>query len=140
MATGLIVGWSATEGDKYARAASVTPALGDGEFRLLEGESWRDEYLAEMTAFPGGAHDDFVDATVQALIFLRKPREPGIIEFFRKKAIAMANGSTYPPATRWLCASYSASLAARNCFAGKDLRRRAGKGPPVSADCATPAR
>ena len=37
------------------------------------------DYLAEMTAFPGVAHDDFVDATVQALTFLRQPPEPGIV-------------------------------------------------------------
>jgi predicted phage terminase large subunit-like protein len=52
------------DGDKYARAASITPAMDGGQFWLLEGASWSEDYLAEMTAFPGAAHDDFVDATV----------------------------------------------------------------------------
>jgi len=37
----------------------------------LEGAAWSSDYIAEMTAFPGSAHDDFVDATVQALSHLR---------------------------------------------------------------------
>jgi mono/diheme cytochrome c family protein len=82
------------DGDKYARAASITPAMDGGHFWVLEGASWSDDYLAEMTAFPGAAHDDFVDATVQALVFLRAPPEPGIIGFYRNQAIAASTGTT----------------------------------------------
>jgi len=82
------------DGDKSARAASITPAMENGNFRVLEGAGWLDEYLAEMTAFPGAAHDDFVDATVQALTFLRQPPEPGIITYYRELAIAAATGTT----------------------------------------------
>jgi predicted phage terminase large subunit-like protein len=74
------------DADKFARAASITPAMENGQFWLLEGAPWADEYLAEMTAFPGGAHDDFVDATVQALNYLRERPESGIFEFYRKRA------------------------------------------------------
>jgi phage terminase large subunit-like protein len=35
-----------------------------GHFWVLEGAPWSGDYLAEMTGFPGVAHDDFVDATV----------------------------------------------------------------------------
>jgi predicted phage terminase large subunit-like protein len=81
------------DGDKYARAASITPAMDGGHFWLLEGASWSEDYLAEMTAFPGAAHDDFVDATVQALTFLRQPPEPGIIGFYRNQVIAASTGT-----------------------------------------------
>ena len=81
------------DGDKFARAASITPAMEGGHFWLLEGAPWSDDYLVEMTAFPGGAHDDFVDATVQALTFLRQPPEPGIIEYYRNLAIAASTGT-----------------------------------------------
>ena len=64
-----------------------------GHFWLLEGAFWSDDYLAEMTAFPGAAHDDFVDATVQALTFLRQPPEPGIIGFYRDQVIAQSTGT-----------------------------------------------
>ena len=81
------------DGDKYARAVSITPAMDSGQFWLLEGASWSDDYLAEMTAFPGAAHDDFVDATVQALTFLRQPPEPGILTYYRNLAIAASTGA-----------------------------------------------
>jgi len=89
------------DGDKLARAASITPAIEGGHFWVLEGASWSDEYLAEMTAFPGAAHDDFVDATVQALTFLRQPREPGIIGFYRNQVIAASTGATDAFADGW---------------------------------------
>ena len=84
------------DGDKFARAASITPAMEGGHFWVLEGASWSDDYLAEMTAFPGAVHDDFVDATVQALTFLRQAPEPGIIEFYRNQVIAASSGTTDP--------------------------------------------
>ena len=82
------------DGDKLARAASITPAMEAGQFWLLEGAAWADDYLAEMTGFPGAAHDDLVDATVQALTFLRQPPEPGIFGFYRDLAIAASTGAT----------------------------------------------
>jgi len=75
------------DADKYARAASTTPAIENGQFWLLEGAPWGGDYLAEMTSFPGGAHDDFVDATVQAMNYLRERQEPGIMEYYRKIAM-----------------------------------------------------
>ena len=32
-----------------------------------------------LTAFPAGAHDDWVDAVAQALNYLRESSEPGMI-------------------------------------------------------------
>jgi len=79
------------DGDKLARAASITPPMEGGHFWVLEGASWSGDFLAEMTAFPGAAHDDFVDATVQALTFLRQA-EPGIFEYYRNLVIARSPG------------------------------------------------
>lgn len=84
------------DADKFARAASVTPLMEGGHFWVLEGASWLEAYLAEMTAFPGAAHDDFVDATVQALTFLRQPPGLGIIAYYRELTIAGSTGAPDP--------------------------------------------
>jgi phage terminase large subunit-like protein len=60
----------------------------NGQFWLLEGAPWSIDYLAELIAFPGGAHDDFVDATVQALTYLRQSQEPAILTYYRNKGRA----------------------------------------------------
>ena len=67
------------DGDKIARANSVTPALEGGRFFLPEGAAWVEAYRTELTAFPGGAHDDLVDATVQALSYLRESPDPNLL-------------------------------------------------------------
>lgn len=67
-------------------ASSVTPAIEGGQFWLLEGAAWSRAYRAELTAFPGGAHDDFVDATVQPLTYLRANPEPSIITYYKDLA------------------------------------------------------
>jgi predicted phage terminase large subunit-like protein len=74
------------DADKYRRASSVTPAIEGGQFWLLEGAAWSRAYRAELTAFPGGAHDDFIDATVQALTYLRVNPEPSIITYYKDLA------------------------------------------------------
>jgi predicted phage terminase large subunit-like protein len=74
------------DSDKYTRASSVTPAIEGGQFWLLEGAAWSGAYRAELTAFPGGAHDDFVDATVQALTYLRANPEPSILTYYKDLA------------------------------------------------------
>jgi predicted phage terminase large subunit-like protein len=94
------------DGDKYTRAASVTPAIEGGGFFLPEGAPWSNAYLAEMTAFPGAAHDDWVDATVQALTYLRASPKPNILKLYRDLAErqrtgrleAQGCGSTIPAA------------------------------------------
>ena len=73
--------------DKFARAASVTPAMEGGHFWVLEGAAWLGDYLAEMIAFPAAAHDDLVDATTQALTYLRQSPEPGLLGYYREMAI-----------------------------------------------------
>ena len=63
---------------------------------MLKGASWSGDYLAEMIAFPRAAHDDFVDATVQALSFLRQPPEPPLLEYYRNLVIARSTGVAPP--------------------------------------------
>jgi hypothetical protein len=76
------------DADKMARANSITTTIESGHFWLLEGAPWFKDYLEAMTGFPGAAHDDFVDATVQALTYLREPPEPAILTYYRKLASA----------------------------------------------------
>lgn len=61
-----------TDRDKVSRAHAVTPMIEGGRVRLPEWASWVDDYLAEMSAFPKGNHDDSVDSTTQALNYLRE--------------------------------------------------------------------
>ena len=81
------------DGDKLARAASVTPIVEGGQFWLLEDAPWLDQYVEEMIAFPGGAHDDFVDATVQALGYLRQPQDLNFLIWLREQVAAARSGS-----------------------------------------------
>lgn len=57
--------------DKYSRVAAVCPVLEARRLILPEAAWWREDFLAELTSFPGGAHDDWLDALVQALNHLR---------------------------------------------------------------------
>jgi predicted phage terminase large subunit-like protein len=75
------------DSDKRSRVAAVCPML---EARLLilpEVAGWRDDFIAELTSFPAGAFDDWVDALAQALNYLRDSNEPGIITYTRRLAL-----------------------------------------------------
>ncbi len=76
------------DSDKHSRASYATPMIEGRQFRLLEGAAWSTAYLEELTAFPGAAHDDFVDATVQALTHLRDSPEPNVLVYYRGLAEA----------------------------------------------------
>jgi predicted phage terminase large subunit-like protein len=58
-------------GDKLVRAAAAEPTISAGRVLLPEGAPWVQEFLREVTAFPAAAHDDWVDALVHAIIYLR---------------------------------------------------------------------
>jgi predicted phage terminase large subunit-like protein len=57
-------------GSKAARLAAVTPMIEAGNIYLpLKSTTpWVGDYIAELIAFPKGAHDDQVDMTSQALL------------------------------------------------------------------------
>jgi predicted phage terminase large subunit-like protein len=59
------------QGDKLVRAAAAEPTISAGRVMLPEGAPWGEEFLHEVCAFPSGSHDDYVDALVHAIIYLR---------------------------------------------------------------------
>lgn len=75
------------DSDKYSRAAAVCPILEARRLILPEVAWWRDDFIAELTSFPAGAFDDWVDALVQALNYLRDSGEPGILTYYRREAL-----------------------------------------------------
>ena len=58
--------------DKLSRVSSITPILEARRVLLPESAWWRDDFIAELTAFPAGAHDDWLDALTMALEYLRE--------------------------------------------------------------------
>jgi predicted phage terminase large subunit-like protein len=61
-------------GSKELRANPLSSAAGQGRVKLLRGV-WNTDFLDEAQAFPGGLHDDMVDAVSGALEKLAEPRE-----------------------------------------------------------------
>ena len=55
------------EGGKVSRVNAVSPAIERGDVYLPRFAAFVDDYIAEFSAFPNGAHDDQVDSTSQAL-------------------------------------------------------------------------
>ena len=56
--------------DKLMRLYAQALKFEQGEVILPERAAWLDEYVREITGFPGTKHDDQVDSTTQALEFL----------------------------------------------------------------------
>jgi predicted phage terminase large subunit-like protein len=75
--------------DKLMRLYSQTTYFENGRVFLRRPAPWLDEYIAELTGFPGGRHDDQVDSTTQFLDHLRTRGGPLIItdEILRLAAI-----------------------------------------------------
>jgi predicted phage terminase large subunit-like protein len=59
------------ERDKISRAMGETAFFEAGAISIAPDAPWREAYLAELLAFPGGRHDDQVDATIQAVHWWR---------------------------------------------------------------------
>ncbi|HEY2171247.1 MAG TPA: phage terminase large subunit, partial [Candidatus Angelobacter sp.] len=78
------------EGGKLARAQATAPLWESGSIELpdpqLFGCAWIEDYLHNICTFPKAAHDDDVDATSQALIYMRNRLGGGIVEFYRQQA------------------------------------------------------
>lgn len=58
--------------DKYERVTAITPVLEARRLLLPEAAWWREDFIAELTSFPAGAHDDWCDALAMALNHLRE--------------------------------------------------------------------
>jgi predicted phage terminase large subunit-like protein len=78
------------EGGKLARAQATAPLWEAGSIELPDpqvfGCNWIEDYLHNICTFPKAAHDDDVDATSQALIYMRSRLGGGIVEFYRQQA------------------------------------------------------
>jgi len=71
------------DGDKIMRLHAQTAAIENGFVWLPDAAPWLADYVAELTAFPAGRHDDQVDSTSQALAWARAKRsEPAGPEFW----------------------------------------------------------
>jgi predicted phage terminase large subunit-like protein len=57
------------EGGKESRAAAVGPYFAAGNV-LVASSEWTTEWVKELGVFPRGKHDDQVDATTQAIVWL----------------------------------------------------------------------
>ncbi|HEY4777680.1 MAG TPA: phage terminase large subunit [Candidatus Acidoferrales bacterium] len=58
--------------DKTLRLYSQTAEFESGRVILPRSASWLDEYVREITSFPGCKYDDQVDSTTQALDHLKE--------------------------------------------------------------------
>jgi predicted phage terminase large subunit-like protein len=78
------------EGGKMARAQATAPLWESGGIELPDpqvfGCTWMEDYLHNICAFPKAAHDDDMDATSQALIYMRSRLGGGIVDFYRQQA------------------------------------------------------
>jgi predicted phage terminase large subunit-like protein len=77
------------EGGKVCRAAAASPLLESGNWYLPHPNlfPWVAEFIGECSAFPGGAHDDQVDAWSQGanhMLYIRpKPSKPPFFPPYR---------------------------------------------------------
>ena len=68
------------KGDKETRMAVHSPMFESGQVFLPRTATWKDDYLAELLAFPHARHDDQVDSTSQFLQWAKEQsRRWGII-------------------------------------------------------------
>jgi predicted phage terminase large subunit-like protein len=82
--------------DKVMRLHSVTSTIENGFVYLPTEAPWLDAYLHEMTGFPKGKHDDQVDATSQALDWVKDQVFPLPLHLYMLRQ-ALQNGT---PLTR----------------------------------------
>ncbi|HEY3770037.1 MAG TPA: phage terminase large subunit [Candidatus Angelobacter sp.] len=92
------------EGGKIARAQATAPLWEAGSIELPDpqifGANWMEDYLHNICAFPKAAHDDDMDATSQALIYMRSRLGGGIVDFYRQQSVAIATGEIRPRGSR----------------------------------------
>lgn len=68
--------------DKVSRAHACTPLLLGGRVWIPFNKGWASELINECSSFPSGRHDDLVDATTQAILWVKDgmlvthPRDP----------------------------------------------------------------
>ena len=82
------------------RLHAQTAMIENGFVHLPEQAPWLAPYLAELTAFPNGKHDDQVDSTAQMLDWFKQAgREPGgLYDYYRMLAEELPDPQTVKPA------------------------------------------
>jgi predicted phage terminase large subunit-like protein len=87
-------------GGKLSRAQAMAPLWEAGNVQLPDPQvfnlSWMETYIHNICTFPRAAHDDDVDASSQALTYMRSRVADGIAEFYRRQAGAAAQGTRTP--------------------------------------------
>lgn len=58
--------------DKIARVNAISDMFSSGMIWAPLGHRWAEEVMQELSDFPNGEHDDYVDSTSQALMRIRK--------------------------------------------------------------------
>lgn len=82
------------EGGKYARASVMQPYCESGNVYLPEGIGWVADYVEEFRVFDNGAHDDWVDSSSQAIVWLLKRMTHGFKPLSGR--VALGNQSRRP--------------------------------------------
>ena len=57
--------------DKVSRVNASTPFMESGRIWIPADKSWADDLLSQALRFPGGKHDDMVDAMTMAVLYVR---------------------------------------------------------------------
>jgi hypothetical protein len=104
------------EGGKLARAQSISPLWEAGSIELPDPQvfdgcgpdkahpdpgrypdvrSWVEAYIHNICTFPKAAHDDDMDATSQALIYIRHKMSVGIFDFYRRYSEVVRGGTSH---------------------------------------------
>lgn len=76
--------------DKVVRLHTQTSVFEQGFVLLPSSAIWLNDYVAEITGFPGSRYDDQVDSTTQALAYMRGSND---LEVWRK----LGEGPDFPP-------------------------------------------
>jgi predicted phage terminase large subunit-like protein len=81
-------------GGKLSRAQAMAPLWEAGSVHLPDPQvfklPWMESYIHNLCTFPRAAHDDDMDATSQALIYMRSHNAAGIAEYYRRLAAEAA--------------------------------------------------
>jgi hypothetical protein len=87
--------------DKIMRLHAQTAMIENGFVHVPERAPWLAPYLAELTAFPNGKHDDQVDSTAQLFDWFKSAgREPGgFYGYYRLLARELPDPQTAKPAS-----------------------------------------
>jgi hypothetical protein len=89
------------QSDKVMRMHAQTAMIENGFVHVPERAPWLAPYLAELTTFPNGKHDDQVDSTAQMLDWFKGAgREPGgFYQYYKLLAEELPEPQTAAPAS-----------------------------------------